>query len=587
MTAQATPSSPRESAGEDVPVAHPTLEELLEALAVPCTTSRHGHSAKTEDSITDVLGHWLQDAKSNLAVVAGPFGAGKTTNMKRFAAAMNSAGRRASLIDFAREGDAALESPATSIDGDVVIVDHFDSLNLATGIQKDPPDLRAISRLLDGPGKRIVLATRRLLSDRGDELVGQITNDQRCATLQVNDPWLVELLPWSLPSLAEIAATSNDRRAHRLLAFLGQLDHYHGSELRRPLLLSMLLRVLDEIHETPGIGDLYDKYIDQTVAHDFDAGKSVVSAAAKHDILRALASDIFTGHDPPDDDETRVTLGNERVSTRVIEGTEEAGLRLTSLPPGYVLVQDFLQTNHLFAESPKTRPFDGKSRTYEFRHPSFYDYFVGEEMAVRYEKGHSLGLRDETFSAATLDSLAIYFAKRRLTSKARTELRKAVTWPGLSWPDRLLMLYHLEDSLGFTRLLAETPEDYRRRLVELATSGHATFITKVIKFQLVLMGQFDAFQYVRDASDIERATDTQIEAQLQRGPSGSTEFLLARLTNRELKRAIPITVYRLGQMGDRLALSPLATLRGSNAQLDALVDEAIARIETRNGENKA
>ncbi len=517
--------------------------------------------------------------------MAGPFGAGKTTHVRRFAEEARTGGRRVVFVDFAREGDSALDPSRVPGDAELIIIDHFDSLNLATGAQKDPPDLRSVAPLLEASNRRMLLATRRLLLDNRDEMVGQLTDGQRCAVLHVAKPELIELLPWSLSSLEDIALQSNDPRGQRLFAFLGQLDQYHGAELRRPLLLSMLLRVLDEMPEIPETGSLYEKYVGQTIAHDFDKGLSVITAQAKHHILRDLAFDIFTGQDlAPGEGETRITVANDRVSARVLEGIEQAGLRLAAVDKNYSLVQDFLDTNHLFGQSPPRRVFDPHTRAYEFRHPSFYDYFVGEAMALRYEKGHSLGLRPETFSAATLDSLAIYFAKRRLTSRARAELRNAVEWPKLSWPDRLLMLYHLEDEVGFSDLLAGTPADYRLQLRDLANSREATFITKAVKFQLVLLGEFDPYQYVADAREIEGGTDTHIEAQLQRGSGGSTEFLLGRLVNPDLQRAKPIAVYRLGQMGDRVALASLSKLRSGDPRLTELVDEAIERIERREGE---
>lgn len=561
-----------------------SLDEVLGSLPVPCSVSALGQSRGEQESTADTLDSWLEDTDSNLAVVAGPFGAGKTTNMEALRDRALAQDRATHLVDFARDGDAAFNGLPTDSEVDVLVIDHFDSLNLATGAQKDPPDLRSLATLL-GPGScKVALSTRRPLTDAQDELVGQLTDPERCATLHVLAPCLIELRPWPRFALDAVLNETADPRGRRLAAFLGELDDYHGAELRRPLLLSMLLRVLNDLSAVPQLGDLYEKYIKKMISYDYDQKRSFITVHAKHLILRELAYDIFTGRDGSiNHGPTRVTIGMSRVSVRATELMDEAGQPLSSLPKEYRLVRDFLDTNHLFGPSPARDPQGTHAATCEFRHPTFYDYFLGEAMADRYRQGHSLGLDEHDFSAATLDSLAIYFAKRRLNESetGRRELQKAVSYRKWPWPDRLLMLYHLEDTPGFRGLLADTPSEYRARLEELADILDATFITKVVKFQLVILGEFDPYQYVADARNAEKKKDTHIEAQLQRTATGSTEFLLARLINPDLAAARPIAVYRLGQMGDAVAIESLKSLRGNNPKLDDLVDEAITEIEKR------
>lgn len=560
-----------------------SLDEVLGSLPVPCSVSAGGQSHGDQESTADTLDGWLEDTNSNLAIVAGPFGAGKTTHMEALRDRASAQDRATHLVDFARDGDAAFSGLPTDSEVEVLVIDHFDSLNLATGAQKDPPDLRSLATLLESGSFKVALSTRRPLTDAQDELVGQLTDPERCATLHVLDPCLIELRPWTRSALDAVLNETADPRGRRLATFLGELDDYHGAELRRPLLLSMLLRVLNDLSTAPQLGDLYEKYIKKMISYDYDQKRSFITVHAKHLILRELAYDIFTGQDGSIHGPARVTIGMSRVSVRATELMDEAGQPLSSLPKEYRLVRDFLDTNHLFGPSPARDPQSTREATCEFRHPTFYDYFLGEAMADRYRQGHSLGLDEDDFSAATLDSLAIYFTKRRLdeSDTGRRELQKAVSYRKWPWPDRLLMLYHLEDTPGFRKLLADTPSEYRTRLKELANALDATFITKAVKFQLVLLGEFDPYQYIADARNAEKRKDTHIEAQLQRTATGSTEFLLARLMNPDLVVARPIAVYRLGQMGDAVAIESLKSLRDTSPKLDALVDDAITEIKKR------
>ena len=518
------------------------LDELLVALPVPCSVSSPGQGRGDQGSTAETLDSWLEETPSNLAVVAGPFGAGKTTHMEALCDRASARNQTAHLVDFARDGDAALSGLPADSDVDVLVIDHFDSLNLATGAQKEPPDLRSLATLLKSESCKVAVSTRRSLTDAQDELVDQLTDPERCTTLHASAPCLIELRPWPRQALDRVLNETADPRGRRLAGFLGELDDYHGAELRRPLLLSMLLRVLNDLSAAPQIVDLYEKYIKKMISYDFDQKRSLITVHAKHLILRELAYDIFTGQDGSNHRPTRVTIGMNRVSVRATELMDEAGQPISSLPKNYRLVSDFLDTNHLFGPSPLRNGQFTREATCEFRHPTFYDYFLGEAMADRYKQGHSLGLDENDFSPATLDSLAISFAKRRLNESdaGRHELQKAVRYEKWPWPDRLLMLYHLEDTPGFRQLLADTPASYKVRLKELASSLDATFITKAIKFQLVILGDFDPYQYVEDARSAERKKDTHIESQLQRSATGSSEFLLARLVNPDLATARPV-----------------------------------------------
>ena len=384
------------------------------------------------DSTAVALSEWLDDGTSNLAIVAGPFGAGKSTHMADLAAISAERGLATTLIDFARDGGIP-DGDGVSLTGDVLFVDHFDALNLATGVQREPPDLRAIRDLLKERFTKVIVATRRPLADAADGLVHQLSSRRRCQDLGVRKPLQVELLPWSMERVTAFARQSDDPRMEHVRSFLAASGSHQGEDLRRPLLLSMLLDVIDRMPSaasSPELGDLYDAYVDYALARDFDHGNSQLDGQQKHGILRELAYDIFTGQEAREYSlGTQVTLSYERVSGRVMEATYQ---RLMSLPEGYSLVHDFVATNHLFSETPRTQPYDTGTAEFGFLHPTFYDYFVGQAMAARYARGQSLSIREDTFSPATLDSLAMYFAKRQLSDDARKAMRRAAMWDGLN-----------------------------------------------------------------------------------------------------------------------------------------------------------
>jgi hypothetical protein len=188
---------------------------------------------------------------------------------------------------------------------------------------------------------------------------------------------------------------------------------------------------------------------------------------------------------------------------------------------------------------------------------------------------------------ATVDSLAFAFAKKLGASELRDAIRQIVLRPRLTVADRLILLYFLEDEADFAALLDSAPTGYLDELSQLEGSVESFFLKKMIRYQLVVVGRYDAAAYVGEVKQHEDERGLEAEARLHGAERGVTQQLLARLRNPALERARLITIYRLGQLGDASAIEPLdwvgAAAGGPVAQA---ARQAIAEIRTRTRSNQ-
>jgi hypothetical protein len=529
--------------------------------------------------------HIWRESTSNLCVLYGKAGAGKTTLLRDFAAETHLGAARDGLFaDFESCRSKGLEEGQPAL----LILDNFDSVNSITGHQTSYPDLSSLSPALE-QGARIVVATRRDPSDSADELGAQLSSELRWARLHARQPMTISLQPWSLDELQAWAdgEAGDESAAHRTVAYLKQHRDMLGEDFRGPLILGMLMRVHDRLSARTvpiTIAELFDEYTAWALSLDYDLRRSGFKERHKRQILGNVAYDIFSG--APGTDTSIYAVSRNRLAERVMEAvTQEPSLRATIPEPQYAWLQDFVDTNHMMA-SIDDGTLDPQVRQFQFVHPSLFEYFVARAMLARLRAGSSLGIRPIALSEATFRSMVLYFV-REGWSQAIEDAVAGVASRRLSWPDRLLLLYTMEMSPQFDELLNSCRDEYFDELESHLSIVQSSFIQKAMKYQLILQGRYDPFVYVEEVRSSEQAAETAAERWLHaRASFDPTASLLDRLDNPNLRRAAPVAVYRLGQMGNVEAvarLNRIANDLNADVRFRSLAEQALKRIRERVG----
>lgn len=539
------------------------LQSFFAALGpLPCTLTTVS-GAMLRNHASEVIAEWLDSSTSNTLVLSGTYGAGKSYLMSHLTAL---AKRAALSIDYTKDPIPAAEQVSAST---VVLVDHFDSLTLATGTQNGPPDLRDVRHLLP-TGTKIAIATSRALNDKGHELVRQLRFRARREALGVRDPYLVELLPWPIERILVASQKLDADRSDLLHSVLASVPPEQSLDLRRPLALTMLLDVLANLPAgwIPELGDVYDQFMEHLLSHDYDSGRSLISASIKQAVLSNLAYDIFSGRTSH-----LFRVGNlanlplQLISQRLEENLVGANRRLSGIA-GYDPARDFLDTNRVLELVPSSAETE-----YRFRTAVFYEYFLGSAIISRYAAGNPLAIDGDRFSPATFDSLVLSVARRQLTPKSIAAIQDLLGDPDLEWPDRMLMLYLVEDSPEYLSLLRSSPEEYFAHVALAANQNQWHFLAKMAKFQMVCLGRLTAMDYLNYVDNAEQPKDRAVELQLARNLQGNIPYLLSRLRNPGLASSAPITIYRIAQIDPSLAETALE----NDAPSDVHIREACRR----------
>jgi len=555
---------------------------------------RYSPAGPRREPAMEAILQWAKQP-SNLLVVYGHVGAGKTWLLNEYMRAVTRQPPAARLIATDYEhvqrehasgglvGPAADERDLGGVPPQIVL-DNFDSVNSITGEQTSQPDLADVSRLL-AAGYRVVLATRRSLADTTDELNRQLRNEFRWPSLGAKEPFVIALDPWSRAELRE-ATQGRSERLSSVVTYLDRFDAILSEELRRPLMLKMMARLIDRLPtgvRPLSIAQLYDEYISWTLSVDYDRRRSAFRERHKQLILAELAYDIFSGQRG-----TRAsayTVTHDRMTSRVME----AVWRDPSLGPGmgpksYEWVQDFVTTNHFLKGRDAPFHFDSQNREFYFAHASFFEYFVAQGILSRVASDSSLGVRPEALSEATFRSLVLYFVREYWSQSVEAAVG-SIARRRLAWPDRLLLLYTMEMAEEFGLLLKDVDPKYFTELESALGVVQSWFIQKVIKYQLVIAGRYSAYEYVSEVRSQEGPADRAAERLLlSSGDLDLTSALVRRLMNENLKAGVPIAVYRLGQMGSRAAIPTLVTLVAdarSPSETRRLAGEAIEQIRSR------
>lgn len=539
-------------------------------------------------SMTAIEGiqEWFKQGSSNLLVLMGGMGSGKTTSLQKISQTWKI---KSEFIYFdhivtLNEGSeiSALDRVRLT-DGSLVIVDNFDAVNSLAGFQVTPPDLRIVGGLASS--HRVILATRRTPESLGDELVRQLKAEIRLSNLGFKNPFVIQLVPWELEQLRTHAVQNNDAALMSLSNLLSAIPAEDTAYLRRPLLITMLLRLgdnLPKVDEPLIVAQIYQQYCETTLSIDYDLKRSRIAGALKHGILSDLAFDIFSGTAPGQEGQAALSVGIDRVSERVLEHVlKETSLRSLSDVNKYDWTEDFLTTGHLFEEvsvSPLSKFAD---KQFGFTHQSFYEYFVGLAIIKRIVRGHALGLDLEYLSLATVDSLALAFVKELGGSELRSAIKKLVVRPRLTAADRLILHYLLEDDPDFASIIENSPSDYFDALETAQQGANSFLLRKMMRYQLVICGRYAAKDYVSDIKSQEDEKGLRAEQRLHSSEIVVTAQLLQRLKNPALARARYITIYRLGQLGDESAIPSLEMVFALDSSLSEAAKEAIEKIKQR------
>jgi hypothetical protein len=532
----------------------------------------------------DALDNWLDDETSNLAIVMGDFGSGKTTTLEDFLKRHATGKHRPHYSRYAdiRVDDLTVSRPDGSYH--LLMIDDFDAFNTVSGNQVPPPDLRELVDPLRDVDK-IIVATRRTSRHRQDELVRQLERPRRYDRFQVRRPTIIELQPYPEKILMQIGEALQNQAFQDFFQLLAPGGRLASRQLRNPLFLTSMVKESDRLRagETWSIAQLYEEYIENVLTEDFDRRRSRIVEPQKRAILAGMADQIFVTaeHEPESGNSTQRGVPYDQVAALVMAeiGPSHAGGSRNHA--NYDWTRDFLATTHLVVE----RSPDGMlplRPEFDFVHQSFYDLFLARALIARIAREELPGLNPEQLRPRLYESLTPYFMRDFLGGPIGSAIVRMARLRNLPSTDRLLLLYLLEDDSQFAMLLESAPREYIVQLERWFQNSESLFLRKVIMYQLVVLGRRSAFDYVDLAAADEEHYDVFRENLTLMGDVTVTQFQLSRLANHALAAAIPIAVYRLGQFGDDSAVEELRRLPVGNEQrLRALIDEAILQINLR------
>lgn len=575
--------------------------------------------APGSDLVDDVLDAWVRcTGRSNLAVVLGSFGSGKSASLLRLAerALKPDAYPHMNAVLFSWFSDllrpsrptVASSLPGTIADG-LASLYFPDLVAERNGLTQMRDELTGCLTVIDGfddswtairgearthlghlssivlPDAKLVLSSRRHLDAQRDPLVAQLRDPVGYPDLGVVDPLILELQPPSYQDLRSALVNCASVDAERVLDYLGSFPAESVVHLFRPLLVEMLLMVRP-IHkadpEPLTVSDLYREYTEVVLKRDYNQARSRMEHYVKEHVLRELAGQRLRERPQPDDDPA-APMSSVALQLIVAEAAMTAGLDMTASDVNYT--QDFVEHNHFLVA--RSESWHASDTSFEFSHPTFFEHFAADYLLARMDRGEAFALPDMQQTEALFDSLIPYFLKARLGSQLLPRLRRLARRPQLGDLDRVLTLYLLEDDSAFLQTLDNSPDDYRKFLHVASQRPGGYFLHKAVRYQLLLLSRstdlaVDYVEFVRVSEDQQRRD---LEEKLFSSGSSSEEYLLQRLDNRQLASARPITIYRLGQFGSVAAHRRLKALAVGGSITDprvaGLLEEALSRLAER------
>lgn len=544
-------------------------------------------SETTLTTIPQAIQDWYEDEESNLIVVMGGFGTGKSSGILSGISASNIDHELLDFHSVASIGEGKVRHAISNmeIQNDVVIVDNFNAVNNITEVQVTPPDLTSVTLLSED--HRVIISTRRTYKSFDDELLRQLESSSRLERLGFLNPFVVQVLPWEVKDLKEYASEKGDESLKNIASFLGSLPSEQTRYLRRPLLVSMLLEMGERIlslDDIPSITEIHVKYCDAILSIDYDNRRSRLSSSDKHRILTELAFDIFSGKGTEYGKASALSVSLDRVSERVLEyvyQNKKVGRDEDS--SSYHWTQDFIKTNHILDRISQSDHYSYPIDHYYFIDKSFYEYFVARALTSRIHKGEPIGLQLDQISAATFESLIFIIMEELGGPELAEAIKNILSRPRLSKGDRLIFYYLLEDDSEFEDILNDAPSEYLDALEDAHETTDHFFLQKVMRYQLVIGNRYSAYDYIEKIKEEESEDALRVERRLHSTTTGVTDQLIKRLKNPSLKKARPITVYRLKQLGDKSAIPVLETVKAyvDDEKFKRHVRNAIQKIRER------
>lgn len=522
-----------------------------------------------------VLDDWHPRIESNLMFISGPSGSGKTTEVRLWMAQREVA-HYLTLLDGPIDERIASGPPAR---GKVIVIDDFDPFpSLASG---GKPDLSTLRGLFTARYRCIVLSRRNPKAEL-DDLARQLQDTDRLDRIGAREPRVVRIRPLTQGALKTFGQEREDAKLIRLAEAIPQA---FSDDLASPMVLRQLYKRLDMNASVPKTRwEAYSVYLAHLPGTTSDDGSNI-PARCRLRIYQDLAWNICTRTDEVDPLRP-LTLPTTQViatvMTKVRDDTDVA--RPDDLTPRE-WTTDFLRLDEIFGTLTGTIDEHSSAR---FTHQSYYEFFVAAAITERLHRPGGLKLTAEGLAEAIMDSPIMTFLKPSLTDADYQKLEGFCTVETISWLDRMLCLYLLEERSGFRDLLARAPEDYWAHLEAAYLDFSSLFLRKATLYQRVIAERASAWEYVKLLRDEEnelngedRARALAFERDLQGSSAEISASLVTRLTNPELQAAIPITVFRLGQMGDKTCVPALEALVRRSRRLDGAVQRAIAEIERR------
>ncbi|MFE7224774.1 hypothetical protein ACFU7D_08330 [Nocardioides sp. NPDC057577] len=534
---------------------------------------------KTESPLAAVLDDWLSRTWSNLMFISGSSGSGKTTEIRLWMAQQGAA-HYLTLLDGPIVG--RLRSVPQTQDN-VIVIDDFDPFpSLANG---GKPDLSKLRSLFAANYRCIVLSRRNPKAEL-DNLAQQLRDTDRLDRIGAKAPEVVLVRPLTQGALRKFGQERKDAELIRLADVIPQAL---SDELASPMVLRQLSMRLDKDASVPKTRwEAYSVYLSYLTKTTSDDG-SHIPPQCRHRIYQDIAWSICTS--PNEVDPLRpLSIPTTQVGTTIMaQVREEPNVPHPDDLEPREWTTDFLRLDEIFRTLTGTLDKRGAAR---FTHQSYYEFFVAAAITARLRQPETLDLKAAGVAEAIMDSPVMTFLKPSLSETDHQTLEGFCAVTTLPWLDRLLYLYLLEERPGFRDLLARAPADYWAHLESARQPFDSRFLQNAILYQRVVAERATAWEYVRrlraDEKKPNRAQREQalaFERDVQGSSAEISASLVARLTNPELKAAIPITVFRLGQMGDESCISVLKDLRRGDRRLDDAVRRAVAGIERRQAQS--
>ncbi|MEI7058288.1 hypothetical protein WBG06_20845 [Nocardioides sp. CCNWLW239] len=521
--------------------------------------------------LVEALGRWLGDTESNLFFLTGPSGSGKTIEAREWTASQEQV-RYISLRDGAVD-----YSDLVDEDHAPIVIDDFDLISSSAeehGVTR--PDLSEL-RSAFGRGGRFVVISKRNVKTERDELAEQLRSPARLEDLGVVAATVVRVEPISP---VEVRALAEERGGDdKLSSLAAEMERGGGFFPATPMVLKQLYASIEE--GTPAPRTLWDGYtvhLKHICGQPWDRKSSRIPSRVRFQTYRDIAWDLFTGMDEPGSQEQDL-IPVPRVSEWLFANLQR-DLDITRQRDflTYEWIADLLDHPEVFGVSGRTRD---SVESAEFAHETFYRYFVAESIRDRLRDGRAMALDGARFVHMHLGGMVMTFLKAGfqpgdLDAVARLSVRES-----LSWMDRLICLYLTEEREDYGELLDRAPQRYWDELEFVLEAFESLFLRKAAMYQLILRGRVPVEDYLQILNHEEDPRSIGRERDALRTDTDITQALIRRLHHPVLAPAIPITAYRLGQMGDITCLSHLEALTGLPSAHEVVVRTAIQRIKER------